>query len=232
MKLSQNACKVLLVSSTVALGILWLGAVSAWAVDQDTIVMKNGNTLVGQIVFGVAPVLSIEDTDGKTSTVNQSNVKVLRFGEPAKKEDVIETFDGNILTGQVAGVHDILGLQSGGDVLPIKKINIKEIRFGGAAPAQTVPQPQPQPAQPALPSGPTATCGQRSAPMHALASLIIPGLGQVLNGESWLKAGAYLVSSLLLWPINALASAIDAYISADRMNRCEKPLLGATGQAG
>ena len=62
--------------------------------------------------------------------------------------------------------------------------------------------------------------------MHVKAQgFFIPGIGQLMNGESALKVVGYLGAALLLPGLANIVSAIDAYISAENMNRCEAPFL-------
>jgi len=106
-----------------------------WA---ETVVTTSGSVLQGTIEFGIPGVISIKTATGDIFTVQRANLKALRFPEKGT-EVTVETFDGNILIGEVGGIPEVLGLRSAsGDVQSVKLTSIREIRFE-LAPAAIVP---------------------------------------------------------------------------------------------
>lgn len=114
------------VTLVVVLAIVSLG----WA---ETVVTTSGSVLQGTIEFGIPGVISIKTVTGDIFTVQRANLKALRFPEKGT-EVTVETFDGNILIGEVGGIPEVLGLRSAsGDVQSVKLTSIREIRFESAA---------------------------------------------------------------------------------------------------
>ena len=97
-----------------------------WA---ETVVTTSGSVLQGTIEFGIPGVISIKTATGDIFTVQRANLKALRFPEKGI-EVTVETFDGNVLIGEVGGIPEVLGLRSAsGDVQSVKLTSIREIRF-------------------------------------------------------------------------------------------------------
>ena len=214
------------------------------AILADTIMLNDGATIVGEIQFGIATMLTIggssdtavdpgriskttamldlENLSGNSITVQREDVKVLRLGDPSQRNDIITTYDGKTLKGKIGGIAESFWVKTGwGDILSVRTETTKEIRFEGiAGVASSV-----TPTAAAVTRDPDGRCGNRSPLLSAAASLIIPGIGQLMNGESALKVVGYWGAAPLLPGLANIASAIDAYLSAENMNRCGQPFL-------
>ena len=130
-------------------GLLVFLACGALA-HAETIITSGGSVLQGTVEFGIPAVISLTSSTGDVFTVQRANLKSIRFAEKEGGDVTIETFDGNILVGELGGVPDVIGLQTtSGDVQSVKLASITEIRFDPAAAAATPP--------PAEPAAPTAT---------------------------------------------------------------------------
>ena len=131
-----------------ALALVLIGSLGiASSAQADTIITVDGNVIQGTIEFGIPQAISIETSAGDIFTVQKGNIKAIRF-EHGEKEgwETVETFDGNILSGKIGGIPDVLGVRTAsGDVLSVKKSSIQEIRF---AQAGVTIQPAPGPTQP------------------------------------------------------------------------------------
>jgi len=121
---------------------LLIVAGTAWS--AVTIITSGGSVLTGTIESGVPNTLSLTSVDGDLFTVQKANLKHIRFMDDGSV--TIETQDGNILVGTVAGISEVLGLRTElGDVQSINVESITEMRFDAAV---VVTAPVVQPTQP------------------------------------------------------------------------------------
>jgi len=144
-----------------AIGLVLL-ACAILVASAETVITAGGSVLQGTIEFGIPGVLSVTSTTGDVFTVQRSNLKSIRFPESRGDDVTVETFDGNILIGQLGGVPEVIGLKTAsGDVQSVKLESVVEIRFDAApttaapaAPTTAAPAaPAPAPAPPAVEIG-------------------------------------------------------------------------------
>ena len=148
---------------SVAVGVLIVvGLVLASLVSFGTvtIITASGSVLSGTIESGLPNTLSLTSEDGDLFTVQKSNLKHIRFS--TDNQVTVETLDGNILVGTLAGISDVLGLRTElGDVQSINVESVSEMRFEQDAPAPaTVPV-----AAPAAPKPTVVTVPVGGAPL-------------------------------------------------------------------
>jgi len=137
---------------SLAFVVVVLLACGAFLAHGETIITSGGSVLQGVIEFGIPAVVSLTSETGDVFTVQRTNMKSIRFPERAGGDVTIETFDGNILVGELGGVPEVIGLKTGsGDVQSVKVSSIVEIRFEQAAVAETAPtQPAPATTKPVV----------------------------------------------------------------------------------
>jgi len=135
---------ILAVVAVLAVGVGW----TQMAFCAETIITVGGSVLAGTIESGLPANVSVTSETGDVFAVQRANMKHIRFGEG--RAVTVETFDGNIIVGTLAGISDVFGLRTpGGDVQSINVDSIVEIRFEGATPSAgpTVTLPTPRPTQ-------------------------------------------------------------------------------------
>ncbi|MFC2077633.1 hypothetical protein ACFLTM_02365 [Candidatus Bipolaricaulota bacterium] len=140
-------------------GLLVLLACGALA-QAETIITSGGSVLQGTIEFGIPAVVSLTSSTGDVFTVQRTSLKSIRFPEEEGTEVTIETFDGNILIGELGGVPEVIGIETvSGDVQSVRLTSITEIRFDPAAAPTTPP-----PAEPVTPAAAPPSVVPRVAP--------------------------------------------------------------------
>ncbi len=195
--------------------------------QADTIITVEGNVIQGTIEFGIPQAISIETESGDIFTVQKGNIKVIRF-EHGEREGwgTVETFDGNILTGKIGGIPDVLGIRTGsGDVLSVKKSSISEIRF---AQAGVTIQPAPEPGQPQPPGDVLQALQGVIDRYKERQSGFTLGLDLIVAGQMTRNGFGYPVGTLgvtatlgVAWrgytvpPVSKVSEAAQAVLSAD-----------------
>jgi hypothetical protein len=102
----------------------------------ETIITTGGSVLSGVIESGLPATISITSETGDVFTVQRTNMKHMRFED--KNQVTVETFDGNIIVGELGGVSTVFGLEtSSGDIQSISLDSIVEIRFDPAVEDET-----------------------------------------------------------------------------------------------
>lgn len=162
---------------SLVIGVAILLASVSILAQAETVITSGGSVLQGTIEFGIPAVISVTSSTGDVFTVQDSNLKSLRFPEEEGGEVTVETFDGNILVGTLGGVPEVIGLETtAGDVQSVRLASIVEIRFDpapsaasappAAQPATTTPVTQPVPATTALASGDAAAMAAAVVAVH------------------------------------------------------------------
>ena len=125
----------------------------------ETVITSGGSVLQGSIEFGIPGVLSVTSSTGDVFTVQRTNLKSIRFPEEEGGGVTVETFDGNILVGQLGGVPEVIGLETAsGDVQSVKIASVVEIRF--EPPSVSADEPtETQAGQTPAPSAPPVAVG-------------------------------------------------------------------------
>jgi len=165
------------------MGLVVLAVCGSILAQAETVITSGGSVLQGAIEFGIPAVISLTSSTGDVFTVQQTNLKSIRFAEEAEGDVTVETFDGNILVGKLGGVPEVIGLRSAsGDVQSVKLSSIVEIRFDAAPPAALTP-PVPQPTTP-KPVAPPAMIisGDAAAMAAAIVEIHRDSQGGVLLG--------------------------------------------------
>ena len=129
-----------------ALVVLWTAL--AFGQGLDVIGLKDGGYIQGKVVAGIPPLVGLVLTSGEKVTLSRDSLKVIYLGTEAG--DQVETWDGNVLVGEVTGLAPVLTVETeGGDTISLNPDNIEFIRFGAGPPALAATS---SPAQPCLDS--------------------------------------------------------------------------------
>ena len=115
------------IAVVIAMLVAIVGLVFA-SYGTETIITTGGSVLTGVIESGLPATVSVTSDTGDVFTVQRTNMKHIRFGDHG--EVTVETFDGNIIVGELGGISTVFGLQtSAGDIQSISVDSIVEIRF-------------------------------------------------------------------------------------------------------